>query len=204
MARDGSRHVRVDDVAMVLVDGEPLERPGGICVALHKPVGYVCSHDSAEGQRAYDLLPARWMARNPRPEGVGRLDRDTSGLWIVTDDHVLVHRLASPRHHVAKRYVAVLDAPIDSHGARLLASGTLLLDGESTPCLPATLEPWPDASTVAITVVEGRYHQVRRMFASVGRRVEALHRASFGGVELEALGLRPGEWADVDPSVFGV
>jgi 16S rRNA pseudouridine516 synthase len=196
--RDGARHIESAMFQTVTVDGELLDHPHGVCVALYKPVGYVCSHDPSEGQRAYDLLPERWMARNPRPEGIGRLDRDTSGLWIVTDDHVLVHRLASPKHHVAKRYEAVLDAELDASAPAQLESGTLVLDGESTPCLPATVAiDGDDARRVSMTITEGRYHQVRRMFAAVGRHVVSLHRATFGSVDLAALNLAPGEWADI-------
>jgi 16S rRNA pseudouridine516 synthase len=191
----------IADVDSVTVDGARLDRPHGVWIAVNKPLNYTCSHDTRDakgGKLAYELLPPRMMARNPRPEGIGRLDRDTTGLWIVTDDHQAVHRLTSPKHHVPKRYVVTLEAPLGPATTPLLTDGTLMLDGERTPCLPAQLEFTDDPCVVHLTVTEGRYHQVRRMFAGVGSHVAGLHRASFGSLDLASLGLGLGEWCDVD------
>jgi 16S rRNA pseudouridine516 synthase len=175
-------------------DGQPLDHPEGIFVALHKPLGCVCSHDEGEGPLVYDLLPARWRQRNPVPTTVGRLDKETSGLLLVTDRGQWVHRLTSPKHHVEKVYLATTADPVDPALVGHFASGTLLLRGDGLPCLPARLEiTGPHAARVVLT--EGRYHQVRRMFAACGNRVLALHRESFGPYRLD--GLAPGAWRDV-------
>src|SRR5690606_19084956 len=97
----------------VTLDGEPLEAPDGLFVAFHKPIGYVSSHDDRDGARLWELLPARWLDRNPKPTTVGRLDKDSSGLLLVTDLLPLVHELTSPRHHVPKRYEVRLDRPVE-------------------------------------------------------------------------------------------
>ena len=130
---DASRAV---DPEAVTLDGEALDSPLGLVVALYKPVGYVCSHSDREGPPVFDLLPEQWMQRSPRPTTVGRLDMDSSGLVLVTDDGALVHALTSPKRHVQKRYVVTLDRAPGADLARLVeqfASGTLMLRGEETP-----------------------------------------------------------------------
>jgi 16S rRNA pseudouridine516 synthase len=183
------------EAADVTLDGEPLEAPDGLLVAFHKPVGYVCSHDDRDGDRIWELLPARWLDRNPKATTVGRLDKDSSGLLLVTDLLPLVHQLASPRHHVAKRYVVGLDEPLDAREADALAaafaSGALVLRGEDEPCRPAELRPLGD-DTFEVVLTEGRHRQVRRMFAALGHHVATLHRVAVGPYELGDLA--PGEW----------
>ena len=180
----------------VRLDGVELDHPDGILVMLHKPIGVVCSHEPSEGPRAYDLLPPHWEYRNPRVESVGRLDKETAGLLVLTDDHQLLHRLTSPKHHVVKRYEATLTLPYNTSLGERLASGTLVLDGESTPCLPASVELIDEqAPTVAISLTEGRYHQVRRMVAACGNHVETLRRTHFGSWSLDDLA--EGTWTDI-------
>jgi 16S rRNA pseudouridine516 synthase len=190
--RDGSVLREQDDAAHddILVDGEPLDPPPGVAIMLHKPVGYVCSTKDAE-RLIYELLPPRFPRRSPIIAPVGRLDRDTSGLLILTDDGQLNHRLTSPRTHLPKTYDASLAGDLRGNEADIFASGALVLEGESTPLEPALLETI-DARHARITVTEGRYHQIRRMFAAVGNHVEALHRAAVGGLMLGALA--SGEW----------
>jgi 16S rRNA pseudouridine516 synthase len=191
---DATRSV---DPETVTLDGELLDSPLGILVALHKPVGYVCSHSDREGPRVFDLLPEQWMLRSPLPTTVGRLDKDSSGLVLVTDDGALVHALTSPRRHVEKRYVVTLDRAPGADLARLVeqfASGTLLLRGEETPCRPAVLEAL-DESTYAVLLTEGRHRQVRRMFANLSYEVTSLVRTHIGDYTLE--GLAEGEWRHV-------
>lgn len=191
--RDPNAKVQAADVRL---DGEALDHPNGILVMLNKPVGIVCSHEPSEGQRAYDLLPAHWEYRNPRVESVGRLDKDTSGLLVLTDDHQLLHRLTSPKHHVVKRYEATLTLPYERTLGERLASGTLVLDGESTPCLPASVEVIDDdPPTIAISLTEGRYHQVRRMVAASANHVDTLRRTHFGAWSLD--NLPEGDWTDI-------
>lgn len=173
------------------VRGQPLDPPPGLALIMHKPVGVTCSHKDP-GRLVYDLLPRRWRAREPAISTVGRLDKDTSGLLLLTDDGELLHRIISPRRHVAKRYVATLARPLEGHEAAQFASGELMLEGEDKPLAPAVLEPL-SATSARLTVTEGRYHQVRRMFAAVGNHVETLHRDRVGSLELPD-DLAPGAW----------
>lgn len=166
----------------VCIDGAPLDPPPGVVLMLHKPVGYVCSTEDAN-PLIYDLLPPRFMHRSPVMAPVGRLDRDTSGLLLLTDDGALNHRITSPRTHVPRVYEATLASDLRGDEAQMFAEGTLLLRGEETPLKPARLEVL-DARRARVTLYEGRYHQVRRMFAAAGNHVEALHRSAIGGLML--------------------
>lgn len=178
------------------VSGVPLDPLPGVALMLHKPVGVTCSHKEA-GPLVHDLLPTRWRARNPAISTVGRLDKETSGLLLLTDDGALLHRIISPRQHVTKRYVATLARPLEGGEAARFASGELMLDGEDKPLAPAALEPL-SPTLARLTITEGRYHQVRRMFAAVGNHVVALHRDRIGGLELPD-GLAPGAWRLMGP-----
>ena len=184
----------------VLVDGAPVEFPGGLYVALHKPLGCTCSHKE-EGELVYDLLPPRWMARADGVSTVGRLDKETSGLLLLTDDGAFVHALTSPKRHVPKVYEFDCSATIPPEAVALFASGELMLHGETTPCLPAELEILSERSG-RLTLHEGRYHQVRRMLAAVGAPVLRLERTAIGPLKLESLNLAPGEWVAIDPAIF--
>jgi 16S rRNA pseudouridine516 synthase len=174
----------------IRVDGEPLDPPAGSVILLHKPAGFVCSARDIP-PLVYELLPGRFRLRSPIIAPIGRLDRDTSGLLLLTDDGQLNHRLTSPRSRVPKRYEATLAAPLTGSEVELFASGTLVLDGETTPLLPAVLAPLGERRAL-VTMHEGRYHQVRRMFAATGNHVVALHRVAVGSLELGELA--PGEW----------
>lgn len=185
----GAHRLPHDDVR---IDGQRLDPAPGLLVALHKPVGFTCSTRDS-GRLVYDLLPARWKRRQPIIASIGRLDKDTSGLLLFTDDGDLQHRLTSPRHHMPKVYRASLAEDLRGHERALFGSGTLLLEGESKPLLPADLEVL-GAREARLTLHEGRYHQVRRMFAATGNAVLALQRESIGGLSLDALGLGPAEW----------
>jgi 16S rRNA pseudouridine516 synthase len=184
----------------VRIDGEPPDHPEGLLILMNKPAGVVCSHSPGEGRRVYDLLPERWRRRNPLVTTVGRLDADTTGVLLLTDQAQLVHRLTSPRHGVSKVYLARLHrgaGPAESEAiAAAFASGQLMLDGEKDPCLPAPLR-WTGPAEAELTLQEGRYHQVKRMFASRGLTVVALHRLRFG--LLDTAGLEPGGWTVLPP-----
>lgn len=175
----------------ILIDGEPVECPDGLLAVFHKPLGCVCSRDEREGQSVFDLLPARWSQRNPPVSSVGRLDRDTTGLLLITDQGDLLHRLTSPKHKVPKVYEVTFDGRVPTGLVERFAAGDLLLEGESEPCLPAQLQLLGDGQA-RLELTEGRFHQVRRMFASQGLLVTALHRSRFGEFSLD--GLAPGEW----------
>jgi 16S rRNA pseudouridine516 synthase len=180
---------------------EPLQRFEGICVLLNKPVGYVCSHDEDEGPRIYDLLPEQWSRRNPQIVSIGRLDKDSSGLIVVTDNHPIVHRLTSPKHHVEKTYVVTLDREPEIGIVEVFAEGTLLLDKEDKPCLPAKLSLRGNNDdgtyTCEVVMTEGRFRQVRRMFGTCGRTVITLQRTHFGQWSLNDL--PEGHWMDASP-----
>lgn len=185
---------KVDPQAITL-DSEPLEAPDGLLAMLHKPVGYVCTHSDGDGPTIYELLPDQWLRRNPAVTSVGRLDKDTSGLLLVTDIGSLVHRFTSPKAEVEKVYVAELDRELDPALIDIFAKGDLMLRSEDKPCLPAKLEV-VSPKTARLTITEGRYHQVRRMFASQGWHVEKLHRERFGPHALDDLA--EGEWRLVE------
>ncbi len=191
VARDPSSRV---DPLSVRLDGEPLDHPSGVFVAVHKPADYVCSHDDRDDATVFSLLPRRWLDRTPRPEAVGRLDKDTTGLLLITDDHALLHRLTSPKHHVEKVYEATLDRPADPQLIDVFAAGTLMLRSETDPCLPATLRIFDDCRA-ELTITEGRYHQVKRMFAACDYKVESLHRTRVGEWSLDDLAV--GAWRDL-------
>lgn len=184
----------------VLVDGEPVPFVNGLYVAFNKPLGCTCSHREA-GKLVYDYLPPQWLARKPAVNTVGRLDKETSGLLLLTDDGAFEHAMCSPRRHVPKEYAFRTAAPVPPAAAELFAAGTLLLEGERTPCLPAELRLTGDCEGF-LTLHEGRYHQVRRMLAAVGAPVVALERCAIGPLRLESLGLAPGEWCAVDPALL--
>ncbi len=177
------------------VNGTRLDPPPGMALMLHKPLGVTCSHKEA-GALVYELLPSRWRMREPAISTVGRLDKDTSGLLLMTDDGDLLHRIISPRRHVAKRYLATLARPLDGSEAASFGSGELMLDGEPKPLAPAVLEPRGEQQAW-LTVTEGRYHQVRRMFAATGNHVVALHRDRIGGLDLP-VDLEPGQYRLMD------
>ena len=180
----------------VRVDGEPLDPPAGQLLMLHKPVGTTCSTKDP-GRIVYDLLPPRYRLRSPVMSTVGRLDRETSGLLLLTDDGQLLHRIISPKSRLPKVYLATLAGDLRGDEVATFASGTLMLDNEKTPLLPAELEVL-DARRARLTLHEGRYHQVRRMFAAVGNHVVALHRERVGGLSLGDL--PEGEWRSLDAS----
>ena len=180
--------------ADVRIDGEPLDPPQGLALMLHKPVGVTCSTKDP-GRIVYDLLPPRFRLRSPLLSTVGRLDRDTSGALLLTDDGALLHRIVSPKSKLAKTYEATLAHDLRGDEAARFASGTLLLESEKTPLAPAALEAL-DPRDARLVLTEGRYHQVRRMFAAVGNHVDALHRSRIGGLTLGDLA--PGQWRTLD------
>lgn len=180
------------------VEGEPLDPLAPLTVVLHKPAGYICSHAEPEGgETIFALLPHRFQVRQPALGVAGRLDKDSTGLVILTDDGGLLHRIISPKVTVPKQYRVTLDRPLKGDEPSVFAAGTLMLKGEDKPLKPAQLEILGDREAV-ITLHEGRYHQVRRMFAATGNHVTALHRFAVGGTDLS--GLAEGEWRMLSPA----
>lgn len=194
--------VRVFDVSKkvphdaVRIESEPLD-PEELLILMHKPSGVICSHDDA-GVLIYSLLPERFGRRNPKLSTVGRLDADTTGAILLTDNGTLNHQLSSPKSDVTKVYEVTLTQALRGDEAAIFASGTLMLNGESKPLQPADMEVL-SSTQVRLEISEGRYHQVKRMFGAVGNKVVALHRVRFGVYDVEDLGL--GEYRVLD---FGV
>ena len=195
----------VADVALkadphdLLIDSEPIDHPDGIYVIINKPEGYICSHDTRDGAVIYSLLPFEWMARNPAVSSAGRLDKDTTGLLVITDDSAFNHRITSPAHHVSKIYRVEVDKPLDESVKEHFENGGLMLDSETKPCMPAGFKML-SSTTCEITLHEGRYHQVKRMFTACGFEVQKLHRTGFGNLTLDELS--PGEYREFDPQTI--
>jgi len=177
--------------AAIRFRGEPLDPSFPLLLMLHKPDGYTCSADDP-GATIFDLLPPRFARRNPLLSPVGRLDKDTTGLLLLTDDGQLLHKIIHPKSGCLKIYHAVLDRPLEGHEAALFASGELVLNSETKPLLPAQLELLGEKEAL-VTLHEGRYHQVRRMFAAAGNHVLTLRRIAIGGLRLPAE-LAEGQW----------
>jgi len=179
---DGHVAVTADLKDRMLVDGLPLDPPPPLTLIMHKPLGVVCSHREP-GRSVYDLLPPRWSRRDPAISTIGRLDKETSGLLLLTDDGGLLHKIISPKANIAKRYLVSLENPLRGDEADMFASGNMLIEGETKPLLPAILHKIAP-NRCWLTIAEGRYHQVRRMFAATGNHVAALHRDRIGGLDL--------------------
>jgi len=191
--KSASVKVYADDVEL---DGEALDHPHGLTVVYHKPLGTVCSRKE-EGRIIFEDFPERWLGRKPPLSSVGRLDKDTSGLLIVTDDGQLNHHLTSPKHHISKTYAVTLDSPIKGDEIEVFASGKLMLEADDKPCLPAELTITGE-KTAQVVLHEGRYHQVRRMFAAIGNHVVALKRTHTGNLSLASLNLQAGEYQTIE------
>jgi 16S rRNA pseudouridine516 synthase len=179
-------NLQLQDGQGVWLHGEPVQLPGHRYLMLHKPPGVVCSTDDPEHRTVLDLLPAE-LRQDLHP--AGRLDRDTTGLVLLTTDGQWSHRLTSPNHHCEKRYRVVCADPVSDEDLQALRNG-ILLRGEDSPTLPAGVER-VDADQLLLTIREGRYHQVKRMLAARSNKVVALHREQIGEIALDA-DLSPG------------
>ncbi len=186
--RDLSRHVDPECVELVYM-GQRVEYKKCVYVMLNKPEGYVSATEDAALPVVTALLPAELRRRELFP--VGRLDRDTVGLMLLTDDGALAHRALSPRRHVAKKYLFKCSALLPPSAEERFAAGLTLADGYE--CKSAVLEADEDRLGGVITLTEGKYHQIKRMVATLGSRVTFLERISFAGIELDRT-LSRGEW----------
>jgi len=193
IAKSAAQKVYADDV---LLEGQALDYPHGLTVIYHKPLGSVCSRKE-DGRLIYDDFPERWLARKPALSSVGRLDKETSGLLIITDNGQLNHHLTSPKHGISKTYDVKLERPLQGHEIERFASGSLMLEADDTPCRPAELTVLDDYH-VHLVLHEGRYHQVRRMFAAVGNHVTDLSRILLGKLSLAQLQLGSGDYCCVE------
>jgi 23S rRNA pseudouridine2605 synthase len=174
----------------VAVDGREVARQPLRYVLLHKPAGVVTTARDPQGRpTVVELVPAE-----PRVVPVGRLDADTTGALLLTNDGQLAHRLAHPRYGVEKTYVAEVEGEPDDEALQRLRDGIELDDGPTSPAAARRLA----ARRVELVLHEGRKHQVKRMLAAVGHPVTRLHRSAYAGLTLE--GLEPAEWRDLEPS----
>lgn len=188
-AKSGSDKIQ-PDCDSVFFDGQVIQpQPHNRYYMMHKPEGVVCANSDGAHALVFDLMFQELNA--DKLHTVGRLDKDTTGLLLITDDGQWSHQITSPKHHQQKVYRAWLAEPLIKHAEQQVEQGILLKD-ELKPTLPAQLERISDTQ-VLLTINEGRYHQVKRMFAAMGNRVVKLHRHSIGGVTLDAQ-LAPGEY----------
>ena len=178
------------------VQGQSWEYQQRAYVMLNKPAGYECSHRPGAWPSVYTLLPAP-LRQRPTPgkvqgvQAVGRLDQDTTGLLLLSDDGAFIHRMNSPRHHVPKVYEVTTKHPLDERQITRLKAG-VVLDDDPKPVAAADAHALGEHH-LQLTLTEGKYHQVKRMVAAVGNRVEALHRSRIGGLALPT-DLAPGKW----------
>lgn len=177
----------------VMLDDERLELTGPRYIMLHKPAGYVCSTDDPDHNTVFMLLDEPAL---DKLHTVGRLDLDTTGLLLITDDGQWSHKISSPRHHCAKTYRAWLADPVEPTAIALFAEG-VMLRGETQPTKPAQLQIISPTECL-LTIHEGRYHQVKRMFAALGNKVVRLHREQVGPLTLDAE-LAEGEYRFLHP-----
>ena len=179
---------KVTETDQIAVDGEALAPAGPVYLMLHKPAGVVSSTDEPGAETVLDLLGEEY--RNIGLFPAGRLDKDTEGLLLLTNDGPLAHRLLAPKSHVDKVYYVEVDGVLDEADAEAIRAGVTLADGYE--CLPAELELL-SGNTARITLHEGKYHQVKRMLASRGKPVTYLKRVRFGPLELDET-LPKGGW----------
>lgn len=180
---------KVGEETPVAVDGHPIGADAPVYLMLHKPAGVVSATEDGRDRTVLDLLPAQYQGMGLFP--VGRLDKDTEGLLLITNDGPLAHRLLSPRHHVDKVYYVDVDGVLDHEDVQAVSQGVLLRDGYQ--CLPGELELLPGNSAAYITIREGKYHQIKRMMAARGKPVTYLKRIRFGGLVLDEK-LEKGGW----------
>ena len=186
----GSGEQKVDPAGTaLLVDGQAVAVSRFTYVMLHKPAGVLYATDDPRQETVLDLLPEHLRRRGLFP--VGRLDKDTEGLLLLTDDGALAHRLLSPKKHVDKRYYARLDGPLGPADQAAFREGIVLADG--TRCMSAELELLGDGREVLVTLHEGKFHQIKRMTLSRGVAVCYLKRLSMGPLHLDP-GLPKGGW----------
>lgn len=165
-----------------------------VYIMLNKPAGVVCAARDRLSDTVLELIPAEMRRKDLFP--AGRLDKDTEGFVLITDDGEFAHNMLSPKKHVDKRYFAVLESPARKEDAELFASGMTIDGGEK--CLPAELEFTANPNEVYITLREGKYHQVKRMAEAVGNKVVFLKRVSIGGLALDEA-LKKGECREIAP-----
>lgn len=191
VCKKGDTQLKAADA--VAVDGRALDYQQFVYLMLNKPEGVVSASRDKKDTTVVDLVAADFLRRELFP--AGRLDKTSTGFVLLTDDGALAHDILSPAHHVKKQYVVTLDTPLTDAMRRGFAEGVTLADGETMA--PAGVEPLTDDGlTVRVTLRQGVYHQIKRMFGVYDAGVNALHRESIGGVALDAA-LAPGQWREL-------
>ena len=188
------RHKVRPEAHQYRVEGQPMTWRAQVYLALYKPAGYECSRKASHHPGIHTLLPEQMTWREVQP--VGRLDHDTTGLLLLSDDGAFIHRQASPRHHVSKVYLATTQEAVTPALVALLLNGVKLHD-EPAP-LAARSCRQVGSHQVEMVLAEGKYHQVKRMLAAAGNHCTALIRTRIGGLTLDSLGLEPGGWCHLD------
>ena len=191
-ARTGAQKISPADT--VSLDNQRVEILGNRYLMLHKPLGYVCANSDADHPTVLDLLD---VPQKHKLQIAGRLDMDTSGLVLLTDDGQWNHRVTAPKRDCVKTYLVGTADPIEASAIGLFASG-VQLNGEKAPTLPAKLE-LISSHQARLSIQEGKYHQVKRMFAALGNRVVSLHREQIGELSLPA-DLAPGDFRPLTPA----
>lgn len=179
--KDVSTKVEPEDI---LINDEKIDA-SKLIIVMNKPKGFICSHNDS-AKLIYSLLPTRWQQRNPKISTIGRLDIDTSGVILLTDDGSLNHALTTPKKNITKIYEVELASALRGDEIEIFNSGEMMLKGESKPCLPSKLTI-KDSHHATVELTEGRYHQVKRMFGYVGNRVVSLHRSGFANIKVDDL-----------------
>ncbi len=190
---DYRAQIETDNLELTIFDEVWLYREQ-VYVALNKPADFECSRKPSHHPGVLSILPEQFTWRDVQP--VGRLDHDTTGMLLMSDDGPFIHAQSSPKRHIPKVYVATTAEPVTEELVAQLLSGVQLID-EAAPLAAVTCRQ-RDTHELEIVLEQGKYHQVKRMLAAAGNHCAALHRAAIGGLTLEALGLEEGEWCYLD------
>lgn len=182
---------QIDTAAAVCFDGQAITFKEYLYILIYKPKGVICATDDKKQRTVLDLLPDNIRRRDMAP--VGRLDKDTTGLLIITDDGAFAHECISPKKNISKTYIAYLDGDIKEDTITSFRNGVLLADG--TVCKSATLQRIGE-NKARVIITEGKYHQIKRMFGTVGLGVNALHREAIGNLTLPA-DMCEGDWLEL-------
>lgn len=180
----------------VCLDGEKIALKKHIYIMMNKPQGVVSASEGEKEETVVDLVPNEFYRKGLFP--AGRLDKDTTGFVLITDDGDFAHKILSPKNHIFKTYLARLDHELSEADIRMLENGITLGDGTILKEAKVEIVEQSDTPLVKIMICEGKYHQVKRMFAAAGNRVVALHRSKMGELELDSA-LNPGECREITP-----
>ena len=195
LVKDASQHVQ-PDIDIITVKGEPIDYKEFIYLMLNKPAGVISATEDQDAETVIDLLEHKYQSFHPFP--VGRLDKDTEGLLIITNDGKLSHSLLSPKKHVPKTYYAQVAGKVTAEDIKIFSEGVVLEDGYTTLPSHLIILQSDNISEIELTIYEGKYHQVKRMFLAVGKEVLYLKRIKMGKLELDP-NLPLGQYRSLEP-----